>query len=161
MKLMLNAENYCTCGIVSAKPKAKPLERFACHCETCRQHTGQAFSDECLFWFDDVKGAEEDELLFEKQSKFTPLSRGVCRACGKPAISVLSVTSSLKFVLLPSVLLTASDELPPLSAHVFYHRCVSEIQDNVPKYRGYLASQLATQWHILKACLKSKFHYHR
>ncbi len=156
----LAESNYCChCETVTVSPKAKPLVRFICHCETCQRYTKQPFSDECFFLYKDVQIENIDHVTFKKyQSNFSPLQRGLCNTCNKPAISIASVSSMLKFALLPTESVSNVITLPPVSAHVFYHRRISSINDSVPKYSGYWRSQLATQWLILKSCIVRNRH---
>jgi len=46
--------------------------------------------------------------------------------------------------------------LPESCAHVFYHRRVKDIDDNLPKYSGFISSQILFMKKLLLAMLGRK-----
>jgi hypothetical protein len=100
-----------------------------------------------------VNEARNSHVSFKNyQSSISPLRRGACKICGKPVFSVAGLVSPLKFALIPTERVSKEIIVQPL-AHVFYHRKVSDINDQIAKCSGYWKSQLLIQ----KAFLKSLF----
>lgn len=144
-------EMECNCGVISFLPEAKPFSRFVCHCDLCQAYMGQDYNDESFFLESQVSIVKPEQIEFRKNySAKSPLSRGTCKICKKPVVSIAK-SPIHKFILVPSELaLTHNVELPSVCAHVFYHRRKVELNDQTPKYRGFWKSQIMTQWHLFK-----------
>ena len=57
-------------------------------------------------------------------------------------------------VIVPTANIRDPDLVPPPSLHIFYHRRQSEVVDDLPRYQGYLRSQLAFSWRLVKSLLR-------
>ncbi len=153
MDQAVKSKHYCECNTVAVSSNAKPLVRLVCHCETCQRYTKQDSSDECIFWYKDVSHEDLDNITYKKYQPSSPVVRGTCNRCDKAIMSVASALSFMKFALIPTEIVADTIELPPVAAHVFYHRRLADSSDTCSKHSGYWKSQLVTQWYILKSCM--------
>ena len=66
------------------------------------------------------------------------VSRGLCTRCNKPSIEK-ALGGNL--ILVPTMNYPDVAALPKPSMHLFYHRRVEDIDDDLPKYTGLVQSQ--------------------
>lgn len=50
---------------------------------------------------------------------------------------------------IPATNFVDQSQLPPAAAHIFYHRRVRDVADDLPKYSGYWMSELAVVRSVL------------
>jgi hypothetical protein len=81
------------------------------------------------------------------------LKRGKCKTCAKPAIEFLKLWTVPALVVVPAEIIGKEVEIPSPSCHLFYNRRHNDHNDNLPKYSGYLKSQLTLTHRILKTML--------
>lgn len=144
----------CECGIISISDNAKVINRFVCHCLFCQEYTNDSFNDESFFRKRDIIINKPELIEFTKNySKLSPLSRGTCKTCKSPVISIAKIPL-FSLILIPSETSIIKSLLPPVCAHVFYHRRKTDLNDSIPKYSGFWNSQLMTQWFLLKSFIK-------
>ncbi|WP_213959801.1 MULTISPECIES: GFA family protein [unclassified Variovorax] len=121
---------------------AAPVARFICHCEICQAYTGKPFSDVTVLRARDVDMSAARSVVYRKYRLPPNIERGSCHVCGKPVIE-FGLAGPAKLAFLPTGNYADTSTLPPASLHMFYHRRVSDIHDDLPKHSGYFASQLA------------------
>ncbi|WP_419811277.1 GFA family protein [Bacterioplanoides sp.] len=131
----------CGCGKVQYKIHQQPLFRNYCHCSICQSVNHAAHADICVFRAREVE--TPDKTLIEyKAHAFPPiLQRGKCIECGDIAVEFLKLGVLPEMAVIPSKILRADVPLPDPAFHMFYDNCVAEVDDSLPKGKGYLASQ--------------------
>ena len=147
----------CSCGEVVVELKAQSLVRLLCHCTICQAVHQRAYSDDIILLSSDVFINKPSAVIYKSNTKVFPLKRGECEQCKSPIISFSSVMPFLTLAVIPVYYLAPQTPLPQPSAHVFYHRAVNQMNDNLPKYNGYFVSQLMTMKCILYNLVKLQF----
>jgi len=107
-----------------------------------------------MFRAKDVTIPSIKNIIF-KSHQFPPLlKRGVCASCGHGALEQLNLFPLPKFIIVPSVNIIDKHFVPEPSFHIFYGTRVADIQDELPKYSGYMKSQLALSHRLIASLLK-------
>ena len=104
----------------------------------------------------DVDMPSPDKVSYRRYRRPPNISRGSCRACGKPVIETGGVWP-LRLAFVPSDNYSNRDALPPVAMHIFCHRRVAEIADAAPQHSGYLASELQ----VVRGIIAGLFHRRR
>lgn len=137
--LLKEIHGSCLCASNEFEFKDAPIARFNCHCKVCQSYSGRDYSDVSVFLRHQLSKTKLSQTEF-KRFKLPPnIRRGVCKHCHKPSIE-LGILGQLVFV--PTSNLKEQDQIEPASMHIFYHRRVKEVNDNLPKYSGFMQSQL-------------------
>jgi hypothetical protein len=126
-----------------------PLTRFYCHCLICQSVYREPFADVTAWWGNDVDLPGTHPIQFKRYRPPPALRRGLCSACGQPAIGLLTLLPFVTLAFIPARNFTDQGALPPVTAHIFYHRRIRDMADDVPKYSGYWASELAVTRAVL------------
>jgi len=134
----------CNCGAVKVCIKPTSMFRTYCHCTYCQKSTGKAYADEIISLAKDVIVEGRDAIIFTKNNALFPMQRGMCQACKAPVLSYAALLPGLKVAVMPTLLCGPAVIIPKAVAHVFYHRKIRDIEDNLPKLNSYLSSQLVT-----------------
>lgn len=138
-----SANTHCSCGNVNYAISGVPLLRVFCHCTICQALNQAPYADITLFRAKDVIMPKKDCLKYKAQ-KFPPiLQRGKCTSCNKIAIEYLQLFPIPKTIIVPSQNIVDKTLVPEPALHIFYDTRVNDIKDDLPKYSGYLKSQLA------------------
>jgi len=132
----------CGCGASRFRVNARPFARFICHCTICQAYTGKLFSDVTVLRARDVEMEEGAQVDYRKHRLPPNIERGTCTACSKPVLE-FGLAGPAKLAFVPTANYADTAALPPASFHMFYHRRLSDVQDGLPRYSGYLRSQLA------------------
>ena len=146
----------CQCGVVKFAIKARPVLRAICHCEICQDFNQKPFSDIAIFFTKDVDLPQANTVDYQKYRPPPAVQRGRCSACNAPAIELLQMPLMPALTLVPSVNVGDQTILPNPSLHIFYHRRVSDIDDDIVKYSGYWKSQFAFGKHFISSLIKQK-----
>lgn len=141
----------CQCKANSFDVTDEILGRFICHCEVCQKFTGKGYSDVTVILAKDVSEKSLKATKFERMKLPPNIRRGTCIQCNKPSIEY-GIFNSLAFI--PSSNYAQPEALPEPSLHMFYHRRLENIDDQVPKYEGFLKSQLAVTGLIVKGLIR-------
>lgn len=130
----------CLCGETEFQVRVKPLMRAYCHCSICQEFNQGSYADITVFRSRDV--IKPDNSLIEfKSYQFPPiLQRGQCRTCRGATIEYLNIPF-LPLVIVPTRTIQDCSLAPEPSLHMFYDCRVDDVQDNLPKYSGYIQSQ--------------------
>lgn len=145
----------CSCGATTFNIKGAPLFRILCHCTVCQRFNRSAFGDVLVYGAGSVEVPESGAVSFDRYRRPPNIARGKCMACGDPAIELVDLPLAPKLVIVPASMHGAESELPPPVAHIFYDKRVSDVADKLPRYCGYVPSQLAFIKHLVKARLFS------
>lgn len=144
---------FCQCQHAKFTIEGEPITRIICHCTVCQEFNDADFGDVTIYRKKDVKLHDESTVEFKKYMTVTGLNRGKCAACHKPAIEFFNLPLSPSFAIIPSANIHTQKTIPDPAMHIFYHRRVKDVNDNIPKFSGFLKSQLV----IGKAILGSLF----
>jgi len=147
-----NFNSQCVCGRTGFTVQGKPLLRAFCHCTICQRFNQAPYADITLFKSRDVIRPQKDLVEFKSYKSPPILQRGKCVSCGGAAIEYLQVPM-LQLVVVPSKNIHDKSFVPAPSFHIFYNSRVSDIEDGLPKYGGYIKSQLSLG-HALFGSLK-------
>jgi len=136
-------EGQCQCGNTKFTIQGKPIVRMFCHCEFCQEFNSAAYGDVTIFLSKDVQLHDKKQVSFQKYKAPPAVQRGKCVACNKPAIEFLDIPLLSSLTIIPSANIGAGEYLPQSWGHIFYHRRIDDIKDSLPKYSGFMKSQLA------------------
>lgn len=150
---MLTANGQCQCGDVQFEVKGKPLLRGYCHCTICQEFNKADYADITLYRAKDVVMPKQGSVQYKAYTSPAMVHRGKCVSCKQPAIEYLSLPLMPKLVIVPTSNIKTQSNLPDSRLHIFYHSRVKDIKDSLPKYEGYLKSQLAFFAGLIKGYL--------
>jgi hypothetical protein len=85
------------------------------------------------------------------------LKRGVCSQCEQPIFATMTLLPGLKLAFVPANRFDNQAELPQATAHIFYHRSQAEMDDGLLKVSGFINSELAISWLIIKSAFAQLF----
>ncbi len=144
----------CQCGACSFElAESTAVARFICHCTICQQFNNKPFADVTILKAKNLQPASEENVEFKKYKLPPNIKRGLCKRCGEPAIEIGGM-GPVKIAFIPTENFKNASELPPPAIHMFYHRRVEDMIDELPKYEGYLSSEFAVMklmYGVLKA----------
>ncbi|SNT70251.1 GFA family protein [Psychrobacter sp. LV10R520-6] len=131
-------EASCSCYSNTYTINNKPIGRFICHCTICQEFTGQAYNDVTVLLKSDVSELKLINTKFRRWKLPPNINRGLCTRCNKPSI-VMAVGGNL--ILVPTANYPDGAALPEPTMHLFYNRRVEDMDDDLPKYKGFVQSQ--------------------
>jgi hypothetical protein len=138
----------CACGHVHFDIRARPRFRARCHCTICQRFNQAPFGDIVVFRAGDVDLPPAGTVEYAAYRPPPNVQRGVCSSCAQPVLERFESPLFPKLRFVPAALIDPA-ELPKVSFDVFYERRVADIDDGLPKYTGYLRSQLAFMKQVL------------
>lgn len=133
----------CPCGETAFTVTAPALFRIYCHCTICQRFNDAPFADVLLFRRQDVELPPPAAVSFDTYKPPPNVQRGKCAQCGTPALELFEVPMMPKLGMVPAAMFTDTQSLPFAAMHLFYDKRVADIDDSLPKYRGFLPSQWA------------------
>lgn len=149
----MNKEPYCTCFTEGLKKLSQPAFRLVCHCKTCREYLKQDLNDECNYFAKSNSHLDLTNIEFKSYQKgFSPIKRGTCLTCNKPAFSKVKVGLMPEFLVIPTAMLPEEPNIKPF-AHLYYSSAVHQVNDGIKKIKGHILSQIAIQVAILKSII--------
>ena len=131
-------EGSCSCFSNTYVINNAPIGRFICHCSICQEFTGQAYNDVTILLKSDVSKLNLIRTKFRRWKLPPNISRGLCTRCNKPSIE-MAFGGSL--ILVPTTNYPDIASLPEPTMHLFYNRRTSDMDDDLPKYNGFVQSQ--------------------
>ncbi|MBL4608930.1 MAG: GFA family protein [Pseudomonadales bacterium] len=152
--LNIEQNGRCSCGETTFTVLGKPIIRALCHCEICQDFNQSPYADITVFYAKDIMLPENNCVTFKTYSAPPAVQRGKCSACGNPAIEFMNMPLFPKLSIIPSANISETVTLPEPAFHSFYHRRISDMDDNLPKYSGYIKSQLAFGKHLVSAMIR-------
>lgn len=141
-EITLTLRGACRCGACSYEVHTPPKARFRCHCLICQAFNGKPYADVVAVRAKDVVLENADNISFKKYRPLPNFNRGLCRTCGGPVVEIAGFWP-FKVMFIPAENFAPEAGLPPAQMDIFYHRRVLEMSDSLPKYSGYLQSELA------------------
>lgn len=146
-----NANCTCSCGATRFLVREAPLFRCFCHCTICQRFNEAPYGDITCFRWRGVDRPPEGQVRFEAYRSPPLLQRGRCAQCGQPALEYVRVPP--RVVLVPTRNVHDPSLVPDPSLHIFYDTRVADVNDDLPKYAGYLRSQAAFTAALYRALL--------
>lgn len=131
-------EGSCSCCSNTYIINHTPVGRFICHCTICQEYTGQAYNDVTVLLKPDVSELNLISTKFRRWKLPPNISRGLCKRCHKPSIE-MAMGGNL--ILVPTNNYPDIAALPEPTMHLFYNKRVEDINDDLPKYKGFVQSQ--------------------
>lgn len=150
----LETKGACECGTIGYQVSGQPLFRAICHCTTCQEYNQADYADIIVFRSSDVKLADADKIEFKYHQMPPILHRGKCSSCSSAAIENMNIPFIPKLTILPAQTLNSEITFPTPKFHMFYHRRKSDVNDDLSKHSGYLASQFSFSSALLSALWK-------
>lgn len=133
----------CECGAAQFQLHGSALMRVFCHCTICQAFNESDYADITLYRSKDVTLSDPATVELKTYKKTPPaVQRGKCTTCRKPAIEYFDMPLMPGVTIIPSVNMVKEVELPEPLMHIFYHSRVRDIEDDLPKYQGFVKSQL-------------------
>jgi hypothetical protein len=139
---LLPLRGSCQCGACSFEVNTRLKARFRCHCLICQAFNREPFADVVAVHGKEVVSKNAGNISFKKYRRPPNFDRGVCRTCGKPIMEVMGF-GPFKVIFIPAKNFERMALLPPVQLDIFYHRCVHDMPDSLPKFSGYYSSMLA------------------
>lgn len=143
----------CPCGSVEFSLVGRPLCRGFCRCTICQKFNNADYADVTVFRASNLESIDESRITFKVHKQPPLVSRGTCAQCGNAAIEKLRIPLMPGMVIVPSCNVVDETRLPAPSMHIFYDKCVNEIDDGLKKYRGFIPSQIAFGAGLMKAMI--------
>ena len=144
----------CQCGEAALQIHGKPLMRGFCHCTICQGFNEAPCADITIFRRREVTLPAKEKVAYRNYTSPPMVDRGKCVACGKPAVECLSLPLLPDLVIVPTANIRDAALVPEPSLHIFYDTRQSDVDDGLPRYEGFVRSQLAFTWRLLKALLR-------
>lgn len=141
----------CRCGAAQARVRGRVLARFLCHCTICQELYQSPYADVVALQVSAWELAREDQVRFRTYRPPPALSRGTCITCGGPVLGLLDKVPGVTLAFVPTRAFADPSTLPAPRMHLFYHRRVRDIDDDLPKHAGYVRSELAVSRALLGA----------
>lgn len=151
-----NQQCQCPCGAVAFSAQRPPLMRFICHCSICQRFNDAPHADMVVLLTDGVVSPPEGAVNFGTYRPPPAVQRGKCASCDKPAIEFMRLPIYPGLTFVPTANFADASLLPEPCMHLFYEKRVADVDDALPKYQGYLKSQLAFARAIYPAWWRSR-----
>lgn len=148
---MITINAQCQCGANQIEFSSLPITRFICHCLVCQKYTGKPYSDVCVFIHNQIKTMQIKDTQFKRYKLPPNIRRGICQYCQQPSIE-FGLFNQL--VIIATSNLQQQECLPPAQMHIFYHRHLHKFDDHLPKYNGFIYSQVMTSKLLLQQTVK-------
>lgn len=145
----------CLCGQTQVAVAKPPMLRFHCHCTICQDLYKQPFSDVTVMWAKDATLTQGEQVAYKRPGLL--LKRGVCIQCEQPIFATMTLFPGVKLAFVPANRYDDQVRLPQVTAHIFYHRRQSDSDDGLLKVKGFMKSELAISWLIVKSAFTQLF----
>ena len=143
----------CQCGLNQVEFYSTPIARFICHCLVCQKYTGQPYADVSVFKSSQILDMDIRATQLKRYKLPPNIQRGLCKKCQKPSVEFGLLG---KLVIIATKNLKSQNNLPEPKMHIFYHRRIRDIEDELPKYDGFVKSQLQASKIILQGLISKK-----
>jgi len=150
---LLDQSCRCPCGASTFTVHGRPVVRFLCHCLICQSLYQRPFADVTALWASSVRLPADSKVRFKHYRPPPALNRGTCPSCQAPVVGFLRLAPFLRLGFVPSQNFSCPAELPTPSAHVFYHRRVKDVSDELPKVSGYWPSEFLVTRFVVRSLL--------
>jgi hypothetical protein len=114
-----------------------------CHCSICQAFNAAPMSDMLVYRAREVAMPANGTVDYRTYRPPPNVRRGKCVSCGQPAIEVFRLPPLPSIVMVPTPMVPDPSAVPEPALHVFYDNRRQDCRDALPRYSGYLRSQLA------------------
>lgn len=90
-------------------------------------------------------------IQFKRHKAPPAVDRGKCPSCRKPVIGWFRMIPGLPLAMFPIDVISDHSLLPAPLGHIFYKSRVQDVDDDLPKYDGFLSSE----WQVFKQVFKT------
>ncbi len=125
------------------------MTRFFCHCTICQTVYGRPFSDVTVSWAKHALIEIPNEVEFKRSRPPPNLNRGLRKACKMPVVGQMTLLPALRLSFVPTHVYQNPEDAPEARMHIFYDKRQGDVTDELPKYSGYVRSELAVSRLIL------------
>lgn len=153
MQATLRGKGSCGCGRTQFAIHGAPLMRSYCHCTICQEFNQAPYADITVFRARDVSLPPEGQVDYRTWRAPPAVNRGRCVDCDAPAVERLKLIGLPELVIVPTANLQLKAPLPDPCMHGFYNRRVQDVDDQLPRYNGYVPSTLALTRFLLPALI--------
>ncbi len=120
-----------------------PTRRLYCHCSICQRVYNAPFADVTILPASAVSVPEESPIEYRRYKAPPAIKRGTCPNCHEPIVGFMTYGPGLRVAYIPASAFRSHPPDVPARLHVFYKTRVRDIDDDLPKHAGTLASLLA------------------
>jgi hypothetical protein len=132
----------CECGACWFEVHKSPKARFRCHCLICQAFNSKPFADVVAVRAKDVVLKTPAISHLRNTVRRRTSTAGSAGLAAGPSWR-LPALGPFKVMFIPASNFEPEARLPPVRMDIFYHRRVLDMPDSLPKYSGYLPSELA------------------
>ena len=154
MKLNQAIEAKCPCGQAQFKIDAMPRTRFFCHCTICQKVYKRDFSDVTVTLAKHVRVSPDAAISFNQYKAPPALDRGICTHCAHPVLGFLKSPGLPRLAFIPTAVLPDRADTPAPERHIHYGTRRRDVDDDLPKTSGELASNLVLLPAIVRVLMK-------
>jgi hypothetical protein len=147
----MSIEVSCGCGASRLLIHSEGRARLLCHCSICQRFNDAPFADVVIFRREEAVLADASTVDFQRYKSTMAVDRGKCRACAQPFIEYLKLPLVPAMAFVPAAVLGDAITLPPPALRLFYDKRVADVDDELPRYSGFLSSQVAATRLLLPA----------
>jgi hypothetical protein len=131
----------CECGHTRLTVSGAARLRMLCHCTICQRFNRASHADVLVFHTKQVTLADPASVDFKTYKPPPNVNRGVCQQCRQPAIEVFAMPLMPKLTMVPAAMFSDPSALPEPCAHMFYEHRQQDVDDDLPKVKGFVRSQ--------------------
>lgn len=126
----------CLCGAVRYQTSGDAKNVIACHCRSCRRHTGAPVATLAVYTVDQVTFSGDERGLYASSPD---VGRGFCAKCGTPLTWETRLGDLGLICAIHVSTFDDPDSLAP-SAHSFYGERISwfDVADSLPRYQSFV-----------------------
>jgi hypothetical protein len=146
----------CSCGKARFNVRGHPMFRGFCHCTICQAYNDAPYADITLFRAKHVDMPRAGSVEYKTYRAPPAVQRGKCIACGRPAVEFIHIFPMPKLIIVPSANILDPALVPKPALHIFYDSRVADVDDDLPKFQGYLSSQLAFGRQLVASLLRGE-----
>jgi len=143
----------CSCGLNTVEIIAAPLFGAYCHCTLCQDYNQAPYACVAVYKASAVLPIDESHIHFKAYKKPELVQRGRCSKCSHPVMEKVAVPLMPKLTIIPSSMFADKSALPSPSMHIFYDKRIADVNDQVKKYSGFMASQMAFSSKLIRSLL--------
>ena len=126
----------CMCGAVRYRTEGEPVRVIACHCRSCRKHTGAPTVTLAVHRVDQVEFSGDERKIYASSPG---VGRAFCANCGTPLTWETSFADLGPVCAIHISTFDDPDALVP-TAHSFYPERISwfDVADSLPRYESFV-----------------------
>ena len=154
----MNSQPYvqCRCELNQLPISGKPLFRTICHCNFCQEFNDRHYGDIVILRQSDIALPKAPNITYHSYKRPEIVQRGRCAQCNTPVVEHLRIPLFPQMAFVPVSAIKGNVKFPEPAMHMFYHRRVKDIDDQIPKYSGYISSELSFMGRMIKDLIRTR-----